>query len=160
MQEPETLLFEDDGAFPNSRFPLLLYRSALPADADEMERAFATRGWSAAWRDGIYTFHHFHSTAHEVLGIARGWVRAALGGPHGTTVELRVGDVVVIPAGVGHCNAEEGDDLLVVGATAYGAPWDVRRGDPAEHDAAVRTIAQLKRPMADPVGQALPRLWR
>ncbi len=27
--------------------------------------------WLGAWRDGIFAFHHFHSTAHEVLGKIR-----------------------------------------------------------------------------------------
>ena len=54
-----------------------------------MERAFAANGWSNAWRDGIFRYHHFHSTAHEVLGIAAGEVRVAFGGPSGREVAAR-----------------------------------------------------------------------
>ena len=46
-----------------------------------MARAFAAHGWSNAWRDGIFGYHHFHSIAHEVLGIASGEVRVMFGGP-------------------------------------------------------------------------------
>jgi uncharacterized protein YjlB len=104
MSQPETYLFADDGRFPNSTLPVLVYRSALTADAGAMVRAFAANGWSNAWQDGIFTFHHFHSISHEVLGIAQGEVQVTLGGPSGETVTMRAGDVVVIPAGVGHRN--------------------------------------------------------
>src|SRR5579862_9121734 len=102
----ETHLFADDGIVPNNPvLPLVLYRGALGSDGDlalRCERMFAANGWPGAWRNGIYGHHHYHSTAHEVLGIARGSARVRLGGEHGATVELRAGDVVVIPAGVAH----------------------------------------------------------
>ncbi len=65
--------FEDDGTFPNSRLPLLLYPKALdPAEArpEVFEALFARNGWPPQWISGIYPFHHYHSTAHECLGIA------------------------------------------------------------------------------------------
>ena len=80
MTVPETYFLPDDGRFPNSHLPLLLYRGALPADAAKMERTFASHGWSNSWRDGIFAYHHFHTIAHEVLGIAAGEVRVAFGG--------------------------------------------------------------------------------
>lgn len=162
MDQPETYVFEDDGGFPNSPLPLLLYRGALPADPAAMERRFAAHGWSGAWRDGIYPFHHFHSNAHEVLGIAAGHAVVRFGGPRGRTLAVAAGDVVVIPAGVGHCRLEASDDFLVVGAYPGGAEYDIRRGDPAEHAEVVRTIAHVPLPAADPVGGAegaLRRLW-
>ena len=69
-----------------------------------MERHFAARRWSNAWRNGIYPFHHFHSIAHEVLGIATGEVRVMFGGSAGQELMVQAGDVVVIPAGVAHRN--------------------------------------------------------
>ena len=151
MTVPETYLLTDDGRFPNSHLPLLVYRSALPADAGEMERSFARHGWSNSWRDGIFTYHHFHSIAHEVLGIAAGEVRVAFGGPQGREVTVRAGDVVVIPAGVAHRNLGQSEDLLVVGAYPGGADYDILRGDPGEHDCAVRVIAAVPLPEQDPV---------
>src|ERR671938_1556326 len=116
-REPERHLFADDGRIPNNpRLPLLVYRRALepspPDPAAAFEAAFARNGWTGAWRDGIYGFHHYHSTSHEVLGIARGRVRVRLGGEGGLATELRAGDVVVIPAGVGHKNEGATPDLL------------------------------------------------
>jgi uncharacterized protein YjlB len=162
MSVPETLRFTDDGWFPNSSLPLLVYRAALPSDAGAMIRTFAGHGWSNAWRNGIFPYHHFHSIAHEVLGIASGWVQVAFGGPSGQAVTVRVGDVVVIPAGVAHRNLGQSRDLLVVGAYPGGSDYDIRRGDPAEHAAALRAIAQVPLPDSDPVlGESggLRQLW-
>ncbi|HYI84877.1 MAG TPA: cupin domain-containing protein [Acetobacteraceae bacterium] len=162
MSDVETYRFADDGRFPNSALPLLVYRGALPPDPAAMERAFAANGWSNSWRDGIFDYHHFHSIAHEVLGIASGEVRVAFGGPSGQEVTVRAGDVVAIPAGVAHRNMGASADLLAVGAYPGGGDYDIRRGDPAEHAAALRAIAAVQLPDSDPVsgqGGFLRRLW-
>ncbi len=152
MREPETYRFGDDGRFPNSVLPLLVHRAALPPDAAAMEQAFAVNGWSGAWRNGIFTYHHFHSNAHEVLGIAAGEVTVMFGGPGGQPVAVRAGDVVVIPAGVGHRNVGQSPDLLVIGAYPGGTDCDVLCGDPGEHASALRAIAAVPLPERDPVG--------
>ncbi len=164
MIEPLAVIFDDDGTIPNSRLPLLVYRDAVPADAAGIERLFAANHWPPAWRGGVHPFHHFHSTAHEVLGVARGEAAVLFGGPGGTVLTVRAGDVVVIPAGVAHCNQGQSDDLLIVGAYPDNGPRpDLRRGKPAEHDAARRAVGAVKLPPADPVegvGGALDDLWR
>ncbi len=151
MSNAETYCFADDGRFPNSALPLLVYRGVLPPDPAAMERTFAAHGWSNGWRDGIFGYHHFHSIAHEVLGIAAGKVRVAFGGPAGREVAMRAGDAVIIPAGVAHRNMGQSANLLVVGAYPGGSDYDIRRGDPAEHAAAVRAIAAVPLPASDPV---------
>src|SRR5579863_5721155 len=91
----ETQLFQDDGTVPNNRLPLVLYRGALGTEGDLAERCeamFNANGWPDPWRNGIYGHHHYHSTAHEVLGIARGSARVRLGGEQGATIELNAGD--------------------------------------------------------------------
>ena len=161
---PKTHTFEDDGSIPNSHLPVLVYSGALDADADAgaYEKLFAGHGWLGAWRDGIYPFHHFHSTAHEALGIAAGSAEVMLGGPQGQRFELTAGDVVVLPAGTGHCNLGSSPDLLVVGAYPNGMDWDLRRGDPAEHDEVMANIGHVPLPDQDPVqgeGGSLVELW-
>lgn len=159
---PETYTFADDGRFPNSRLPLLVYRGAIAADPAAIERSFRANGWSGGWRNGIYPFHHFHSTAHEVLGIARGSAEVVFGGPAGRIVAVRAGDVVVIPAGVAHSNQGDSGDLLVVGAYPRGADYDLRRGETAEHDEVLRNVAAVAVPEQDPLGGPdgpLVRLW-
>ena len=160
--QPEAYHFTDDGLFPTSQLPALVYRQALPADPEAMRAAFAANGWSNAWLDGIFTYHHFHSIAHEVLGIAAGEVQVMLGGPAGHTVTLSAGDVVVIPAGVAHRNIGQSGRLAVVGAYPGGADYDTRRGDPAEYQAAKTAAASVSPQVSDPVtggDGALRQLW-
>jgi uncharacterized protein YjlB len=161
--EPLSFTFDDDGVIPNSRLPLLVYRDAVPADAAAIEGVFTANRWPPAWRDGVHPFHHFHSSAHEVLGVARGEAAVLFGGPGGKVLTVRAGDVVVVPAGVAHCNQGQSGDLLIVGGYPENAPDpDLRRGKPAEHDAAKQAVDRVPLPPADPVqgaGGALSRLW-
>ena len=163
MGEPLVFHFDDDGTIPNSPLPLLVYREAVDADPAAIERLFAANRWPPAWRDGVHPFHHFHSTAHEVLGVARGHATVLFGGPNGTSLTLRAGDVVVVPAGVAHCNQQQSGDLLIVGAYPDNAAGpDLRRGKPGEHGAASAAIAAVPRPAADPVSGVdgpLSGLW-
>jgi uncharacterized protein YjlB len=153
--EPEAHRFADDGRIPNSRLPLLVYRGALDARqrdlAAALERLFDRHGWRSAWRDGIYPFHHFHSTTHEVLGVARGRARVQVGGENGTVVELAAGDVVVVPAGVGHKHEASSADFQVVGAYPDGRDWDICRGEPGERAKVLANLACVPMPSADPV---------
>jgi uncharacterized protein YjlB len=159
----ETFTFVDDGRIPNSPFPVILYHDVGDAhDAATCEELFAKHGWRGAWRDGIFGFHHFHSTTHEVLGIVRGQADVILGGPEGRRIELAPGDVAVLPAGTGHCNAGSSADLLVVGAYPDGMGWDIRRGDPDEREEVTANISRVPLPAQDPVhgdGGALAELW-
>jgi len=162
----ETFVFEDDGIVPNNRLPLVVYRGALPASGDRAaacERMFAANGWPDAWRNGIYPYHHYHSAAHEVLGIARGQARVTLGGEHGETVELRAGDVVVIPAGVAHKRESASGDLLVIGSYPRGQRPDMCRADAGRPASAAARIEAVPLPRADPVtGEPGPLLecWK
>ncbi|HZT86691.1 MAG TPA: cupin domain-containing protein [Stellaceae bacterium] len=163
----ETHLFADDGIVPNNpTLPLILYRGALPAAPDRaaaFEGMFARNGWPGAWRNGIYGHHHYHSTAHEALGIAAGSARVRVGGEGGASVELRAGDVVVIPAGVAHKREAASADLLVVGAYPRGQDPDMCNAGTADLDRARRNVAAVPLPAADPVigGEGpLVQRWR
>ncbi len=152
MTQPLMFTFADDGAIPNSRLPLLVYRAALPADPAAMEKAFAEHRWPPAWRDGVHPFHHFHSNTHEALGVASGSAKVQFGGPGGQALTVEAGDVVVVPAGVGHCNLEQSPDLLIVGAYPDNAPRpDMHRGRSSDHTRVVRDVAAVPMPNADPV---------
>ena len=75
-------LFADDGLIPNNSIPLLLYSGALELmgrdPASIFENQFERFGWTRQWRNGIYAFHHYHSTSHEVLGCYRGKAKVQL----------------------------------------------------------------------------------
>lgn len=157
--------FDDDGAFPNSKLPLLLYKSAVArgeASPERMEELFAMGGWPPAWRSSIFTYHHYHSTAHEALGIASGSAHLTLGGPNGREFEVAAGDVIVIPAGVVHRRLSSSPSFLVVGAYPPGQSWDLLRGEPGERPLADQNIARVPLPKTDPVAGAdgpLIREW-
>ncbi len=146
----------DDGVFPNnSRLPAVLYRDALQFEttnhAPELERLFVGHGWDHPWRNGIFPYHHYHATAHEVLGIAEGTVTVQLGGEEGPLVQLVAGDVVILPAGTAHRNIASSDDLLVVGAYPPGQIWDMNTGGKGERPRVDMEIAAVPLPETDPV---------
>jgi uncharacterized protein YjlB len=154
----ETAHFADDGRVPNNRLPVIVYRGAIAPDADDpaksFEETFAKNRWSNSWRNGIYGYHHYHSNAHEVLGIAKGHARVRLGGESGRDFDLEAGDVVLLPAGTGHKRLAASRDLEVVGAYPEGRDWDLIKADDSDkrvHDEAVKRIANVGKPAYDPV---------
>ena len=125
-----------------------------------MEHIFVANRWPPQWRNGVYSFHHYHSTAHEVLGFAEGHADLLLGGEGGETVTVHAGDVLVLPAGTGHCRISSSDDFLVIGAYPKNEHWDICRSE-----ASPETLASMRKvrfpqsdPLTGPTG-ALPKLW-
>lgn len=148
----ETLELSPNRWVPNNqRLPVLLYRRAFndAEMADQMESTFQNNLWPAQWRNGVYTFHHYHSTAHEVLGIAAGGAQLVLGGEGGHDVHVSAGDVLVLPTGTGHYLAKAEPGFLVIGAYPVGQHWDICRGAPDPE--AIERMRHLPFPAMDPV---------
>jgi uncharacterized protein YjlB len=150
------LFIRENGPFPNNpHWPLLVYRQALDVSgahpAADTEELFARNGWTGAWRDGIYTFHHYHSNTHEVLGCYRGSGEILFGGPQGYKLTIQAGDAVVIPAGTAHKRIRASTDFSLVGAYPNGADYDMCYGKPEERPAADSAIASTLAPETDPV---------
>ena len=169
VQHAEVLTYflKDDGAVPNSPLPLLLYPGVLVFDdgdpAAVCEQVFHGNGWGDSWRNGIYSFHHYHSTAHEVLGICGGIAKVQFGGESGVVVEIEQGDVAILPAGVGHKKLGGSSDLLVVGAYPPGSDCDLMRNRSEDHRGALVRIGRVPLPSTDPVyGERGPLLhaWK
>jgi uncharacterized protein YjlB len=160
-------LLEDDGIFPNnSMLPLMLYKDAVPAmkdDPEAFEKLIGENRWGGGWRNGIYPFHHYHSTAHEVLGVYRGNAVVRFGGEKGPLLEVRAGDVVIIPAGVAHRNHKCSRDFRVAGAYPRGQSWDMNYGKEGERPGTDANISKVPLPAMDPVfgkGGPLPEHWK
>lgn len=155
MRNPETLLLPPNGEIPNNpRLPVVIYRALinkfLPHKADHFARVFRANGWRGMWRDSIYSYCHFHSNAQEVLGIARGHVAVKLGGAGGRVVRLKAGDVVMLPAGVGHRRVRGSANLLVVGAYPAGQQHYNICTSLCECRSANKRIAAVALPKRDP----------
>jgi uncharacterized protein YjlB len=116
-----------------------------------MQQRFIDNGWGGVWRNGLFGYHHYHATSHEVLGIARGTITVQLGGEEGPLLELSAGDVVILPAGVAHRNVDSSDDYVVVGAYPPGQIWDVNTGGSDDHPRVDESIASVPLPQSDPV---------
>jgi uncharacterized protein YjlB len=161
MSEPDTLLLPPGALMPNSRLPVLIYRRVLEGGARGFDSLFRANGWGGTWRNGVYDYDHFHSNAHEVLGVDSGSARVQLGGDEGQAVEIEPGDVVVLPAGPGHRRISKSADFAVSGAYPAGQEhYDVCRSRTPEIDL---RISKVPLPASDPVrGKDGPllRLWK
>lgn len=158
LREPDLQVttLRDDGTYPNNALlPVLVYgqavRRSVRSPARAVERVFRRNNWTGAWINGIFSYHHYHSTAHEALGVAGGAATVQLGGPDGPTFELAAGDVLVLPAGVAHKNLGADDDVQVVGAYPDGQDGDLKRGAPDDRPEADRNINQGSLPTRDPL---------
>lgn len=150
----QTLWFERNEWVPNNpRLPVLIYPGVITVTdsdpASPFENVFRINGWPPQWRYGIYSYHHYHTQGHEVLGIASGEACLMLGGPKGHVLEVSSGDVLLLPAGTGHCNLESSEDFLVVGAYPPGQHADICREAPTKSQ--LTSIETLPFPALDPV---------
>ncbi|QSR88555.1 hypothetical protein IT6_09345 [Methylacidiphilum caldifontis] len=165
LVEPITLIIPSHGGFPNSHLPVLLYQAViknLEGNPSLVEELFYSNDWKGPWVNGIYSFDHFHSTTHEVLAVIDGHAKVRLGGPIGKTIEIGVGDVVILPAGFSHARMWSNQSFTVVGAYPEGRSWDLRRGDPKELPIVLSNLQQVPLPKADPIyglNGPLVKIW-
>ena len=164
--KPLPIFLEEDEQIPNSKYPLLLYKNIFTQEGEEcadlLEVLFAANNWTNSWRWGVYPYHHYHSNTHEVLGVYKGSAEILFGGEYGEKVIVQTGDVVVIPAGVGHkCLAQEGG-FTVVGAYPDGRSPDMNKGEIGERPGVDEIIAKVQVPVSDPVfgqNKGLVLIW-
>ena len=155
MIDAEFLFFEDGGSVPNNPdLPVMLVRAALPeCSARAICLQFESCGWSGTWTYVVFDYHHYHHDAHEALCVASGWADITLGGPTvGQTLRLEAGDLVVLPAGTGHCMVASSADFSICGCYPPGQTnYTIVReqeGACARHAA---DIAVVPLPTTDPV---------
>lgn len=166
MKQPDTLFFPASQWVPNHPFlPVLVYRDVLPAGeqnrARAFERLFHDAGWQGLWRNGVFSYQHYHVGAHEVLGIAEGSAELLIGGPTGRALQVHAGDCLVLPAGTGHMQNSGSNDFQVVGGYPPGQHADIETA--AATPGELKIIAHLPLPKSDPIyGSAGPltSLWR
>ncbi|MEX2568666.1 MAG: cupin domain-containing protein [Cyclobacteriaceae bacterium] len=166
MYLPKKLYFLDDGFIPNSTLPLLLYQDILEETGEQgakwLENRFASNNWTNSWRWGVYDFHHYHSNTHEVLGVFKGQAVILLGGEQGEKVKVKPGDVIIIPAGVGHKCLSHDQNFTVVGAYPNGRQPDLKKGEKEERPETDINIKKVPFPETDPIlgkDSGLVEIW-
>lgn len=120
---PIIRFFQDDGLVPNNpTLPVLIVRGAiLPGQGSAaIIRLLVRNRWIGNWHYTIYNFQHYHPNSHEVLIVASGQAAVQLGGDSGEIFEVSDGDVLVLPAGTGHCRLEGTHDFTVCGGYPVG----------------------------------------
>jgi len=160
-QQPLVHVFARDRqrAIPNSDLPFLLWKDRLPADARHGEaacRLFEDNGWTGTWVYTVYPFWHFHTKGHEVLACVSGNAVLGFGGDSGITATIEVGDVCIVPAGVGHKRVKASADFRVAGGYPPNQQGDINSpGDLSDEEIAT-AIAGVALPATDPItGEAL-----
>jgi uncharacterized protein YjlB len=150
-------ILKDDGTYPNNAdLPALIYQGVLETSNDmvaTIEGIFRKNQWEGSWRNGIYAYQQYHSTAHDVLGVNRGQEKVQQGGPKGDTINLQAGDFIIIPAGVAHKNLGSSSDFACVGAYPPGQSYDMYYGKEEERARAKANdnMQNVPIPPTDPV---------
>lgn len=152
LTNEKAMHFPDDGHIPNNpRLPVILYPGAFKTHPEEIEPVFNMNGWGNSWQDDVLTYHHYHSNAHEVLGVRSGNAVLQIGGEQGGTVEVEKGDVILLPAGTGHKKLEGSTNFQVVGAYPGGRSPNTKTGEAADRPFVLEDIRNVPLPDADPV---------
>lgn len=80
-----------------------------------------------------------------------GSAHVIIGGPRSRKLKVQHGDVIILPAGVGHKCVKYSDDFMCVGAYPQGKDYDIKLGIADEYPKAVLQISKLILPDKDPV---------
>ena len=146
--------FKDDGIIPNSHLPVIVYQQVidLPDATEWLETNFKRNNWLNNWRDIVLPYDHFHSNTHEVLGLGFGEVKLKIGGSAGQVFTFTGGDVIIIPAGVGHCSISGHSNYQFVGGYPDGNNWDLKTGlEEGETATILNNLSEVKIPETDPI---------
>lgn len=153
----ETFYIEENQPFPNNSLPVLYYPKRVNDLLDKSDSAqsilnlLEQNGYSNGWVNGIFSYHHFHATTHEVLACIAGEATVQLGGPDAELYSFSKGDVLLLPAGIAHKRIEASDDFKIVGAYPGGLEPDIQKGEAKNYEAIKQTIASVAKPEKDPV---------
>ncbi|GAY76929.1 cupin domain-containing protein [Sporolactobacillus inulinus] len=145
----QTFTFKDDGTIPNNPyFQVLIYPGAFKGRTDQIVSTFKKNNWGNNWVDGVFSYHHFHSTSHEVLGVISGKATLRLGGEQGKDFNVNVGDVVVLPAGTGHKRLSASNDFSIAGGYPDGRDYDLQTKESPQYKENISKVGKAKQ---DPV---------
>ncbi|KAE8167195.1 RmlC-like cupin domain-containing protein [Aspergillus tamarii] len=128
--------------------PLMIYHHAFDASPSQLQARLEEIGEvEPQWIYTMYQQTHFHSTTHEVLGVVSGRARLCFGGeanPSRFEPTVEKGDLIIVPAGVGHRLLDDlgTESFSMVGAYPRNKHWDMCYGQPGE-ERKVKAIEKL-----------------
>ncbi|ALC88600.1 hypothetical protein AM500_01425 [Bacillus sp. FJAT-18017] len=147
-----SFFLKDDGRIPNNQeLPVIIYEGIFSDNPNDIVATFNRHNWTGSWSGGIYDYHHYHSNTHEALGVRSGQATILLGGDSGERLEVKAGDVVLLPAGTGHQLVEASEEFEVIGAYPNGMTPNIVQQDPAKRAQALQEIQNVPVPETDPV---------
>ena len=151
------LYTKDDGTFPNNEdYPTIIYKSAFHGtESDGRKQIIASNKckWTSPWLWGIFTYHHYHTKAWELLLCVGGSATIQIGGSLGPATSISQGDLILIPPGVAHKQLDEKNDFALLGSYPSGGKFDASidtlRGKPSTEDR--ERIKMSHVPECDPI---------
>jgi uncharacterized protein YjlB len=137
------MFLQPQSDFPNNpHHPLLQLKGAFPfphstTTKPELHghKLLTQAGWTSPWIWGIYPFHHYHTTAWELVVCLHGEAQVQLGGSDtGPIVDITKGDIVLTPPGVAHKQLKASEGFVLMGShpAASGTHVDIVKGPPTE----------------------------
>ncbi|KAH7086448.1 hypothetical protein FB567DRAFT_71322 [Paraphoma chrysanthemicola] len=170
---PEQYTLPGSAYVPNNILPVLIYRDVLstPIDPEKVKQLCERNGWEKRGEWGEINIPHFHPNTHECYAIIRGSSLFAVGrakddnDTDGVEVNVRTGDVMVLPAGVSHRSLSSEDDFRYIGVYPEAAPrWRNNYcGGKENMNALLEEINKVPIPDSDPVLGAngpLCQIWK
>lgn len=163
---PQLHFFAATEDVPNSPLPLLLWGGRAPISQDggrDICRVYERSGWRGSWVDSVLPYWHFHTRGHEVLTCVSGRARIGFGGDTGFIASVKAGDVLAIPAGVGHKRLEASHDFRVAGAYPEGQEGNIVRPGDMDQEEIERHISLVPLPQTDPISgrdDGVVEMWK
>lgn len=159
-------LFPAQAGIPNSMLPLVVRKGGLPVAARSGEAAcalYAANGWGGTWVYTVYPFWHFHTNGHEVLSCVAGTATIGFGGEDGIVADISVGDVAIVPAGVGHKKLAASPGFQMAGGYPPKQSGNIVRAGEMTDDEIAKALARLALPDTDPISgkdDGVVSVWR
>ena len=149
------IYMKDDGTYPNNEdYPTLIYKNAFHgSETDGRQLLLANKNdWTEPWVWGIFSFHHYHTKAWELLLCVCGSASVQVGGDTGPTVKIEKGDLLLVPPGVAHKQLGEESGFSLPGSYptfGFDGRIDTCRGKPTDEER--RRIQECYVPKIDPL---------
>lgn len=124
---------------------------------------YRRNGWQGTWVYTVFPYWHFHTHGHEVLACVSGNARIGFGGDNGIEADVAIGDVCVIPAGVGHKRLQASADFQMAGGYPPEQEGNIVRPGDLDDGRIAREIGQVALPETDPISggaDGVVAIWR